>query len=168
MAGSVGRFGGIWTFRHFSKRGYLRWLKRLPNMTTLAGLNYLIDAALKTPGNAVGSWYIGLINNATFVALSADDTMLSHSGWTEFTSYNESTRPLWTPGSVSGGALASSFSTAFTITGAGTLTGGFVVSESTKGGTNGTLLATGAFEEPRLLEVGETFTAEYTFTGTGN
>jgi hypothetical protein len=72
--------------------------------------------------------------------------MSSHCGWTEVTAYDEAARQAFTPGSVASQSVNNSASKAvFTISSSVTVGGAFLVSNSTKGGTTGTLYSAGAF-----------------------
>jgi hypothetical protein len=72
--------------------------------------------------------------------------MSSHAGWTEIADYSESVRQTLTLGSVSGGSVSNTASKAtFSINGTATIGGAFVVSNSTKSGSTGTLYGAGAF-----------------------
>ena len=92
--------------------------------------------------------------------------MSSHSGWTENTTYSESVRQTLTLGSVSGGSVSNSASkAAFTINGTTTVGGAFLVTNSTKGGSTGTLYGGGAFAEGnRSVVSGDTLNVTITLT----
>ena len=49
---------------------------------------------------ANNSWFVGHISLTSFTALAAADTMASHTGWTEFTGYSQSTRVAWASGAA--------------------------------------------------------------------
>lgn len=136
------------------------------NAATTAGLNYLLDAAFRAQ-TAVTTWYIGLIDNAGFTALAAADTMSSHAGWAEFTSYSETTRQAWTiANAAASGSLTSSATTTFTISADGTLRGLFLASSGTKSGTTGTLWATATEANTRDVTNGQSLEVLYTNTFT--
>lgn len=103
-----------------------KWSLLLRNGPTLEGVNYLLDAAFR--GRARPSqWYCGLISGAGFSAISEDDTMASHGGWTEFTNGGASRRG-WSPATAAGGLVGST--TNFTLGAEGTIVGVFLTSES--------------------------------------
>jgi hypothetical protein len=130
------------------------------NAATTLGLNYLLDAGFRavTP---ITTWYISLINDSGFSAVSAGDTMSSHAGWTELTNYTESTRPQWSPAAASGGIVQNTTAISFTISGARTVRGLFVTSVNTKGGTTGTLWATAVEAAGRALTDTQVFQVVY-------
>lgn len=133
----------FWIVECRDKDGRLKWRDGFWNLVPTVGANKLLDATFKT-GLASPAWYVGLTSSSPTV--SDNDTMSSHSGWTEFTSYASVTRPTYTPGTISAGSVDNSASKAsFTINGSGTVGGCFMVDSSTKGGTSGTLYGVGAF-----------------------
>lgn len=119
----------------------------IPNSSTTQGKNYLLDAGFRSTGNTA-NWYMGLIDATGFVELLAADTAASHTGWTEFEDYDNSTRPAWTKSAASAGVMNASAASSFTISAVGSgqaLKGAFIASSNTKGGGSGVLWATGQF-----------------------
>lgn len=112
----------------------------------------------------LSTWYLGLIDDDDFDELDADDSMSSHAGWVESTLYSESTRRAWDPEAAAGGILTNATAREFTITDEVTLKGLFVTSNSTKGGTTGTLWATGLYSTAVTLPAGAVFKAFYELT----
>ncbi|MBN2118521.1 MAG: hypothetical protein JW730_18250 [Anaerolineales bacterium] len=109
------------------------------NLVPTVMRNEYLDATLKT-GQSSPVWYVGLVDNSGFSTYAAGDIMSSHAGWTESVAYSNATRPVWTPGTISAGSVDNSGSVAvFNINGTATIRGGFLVDESTKGGSTGTL-----------------------------
>lgn len=127
----------------FDSEGNLKWSDVIHNLVTTAGLNDILDKYLKG-STYTAAWYVGLTSGTPTAA--AGDTMSSHAGWTEIADYSESVRQTLTLGSVSGGSVSNTASKAvFTINGTATVGGAFVVSNSTKSGSTGTLYGVGAF-----------------------
>lgn len=164
LDGAVGVMGR-WQITCRDKHGNIKWTDHIDNLVTNAGLNYLLDAGL-SGGTQVTTWYVGLTDGTPTAA--AGDTMASHDGWTEVEAYDEATRVAWMDGGVSNQSVSNSGSPAeFTIsTNSTTVGGAFLVSNSTKGGTTGTLYAVGAFsagdkslDDDDVLTVTATFTA---------
>lgn len=148
----------------FNRDGSLAWEEKFPNGATSAGLNDMLNVYFNS-GGQTATWFIGLINNAGFSALSADDTMASHLGWSEFTDYSETVRQTWTPASVGGGSITNSTTSDFTnVSNGNTVYGLFLTTNSTKGGTTGIMWATGAFSVPRTLDSGQILKCSYTTT----
>jgi len=132
------------------RNGKLIWTEEFDNLVVDAGLNDSLDKHLK--GSAyTAAWYVGVVGATPTFA--AGDTMSGgHAGWTESSTYDEAARPTLTLGAVSGKSVDNSASKAvFTISGAVTLGGAFVVSTNNKGGSTGILYGGGAFSQNRAL-----------------
>lgn len=134
-----------------------------PNGITNAGKNDILDVYFSDGTQTAGAgWYIGLIDNSGFSALAAADTMSSHAGWNEFTTYSESTRVAWGPGTPASQSITNASAATFNINGSGTVYGIFVVTNSTKSGTTGTLWATAAFSATVPVSNGDQLKVTYT------
>lgn len=136
-------FKNIFKLEHF-RDGVLIGVDEFHNDIVTEGKNSLLDIMFGAV-TQITSWYVGLIDNSGFSALSSADVMASHAGWAEFTNYSQAARVQWSPAAASGGAVSNTSSLVFDITGTGNLYGGFVCSNSTKGGTIGKLWATAPF-----------------------
>jgi len=147
--------------------GKLKWVEEFDNLVVTVGLNDSLDKHFKG-ASYTAAWYVGLtVGSPTF---AAGDTMSSHAGWTEFTSYSESVRETLTLGTVSGGSVDNSASRAsYSINGSGTVGGAFVVSDNTKSGTAGILYGGGAFSGGnRTVANGDTLNVTITLTATAS
>ncbi len=131
------------------------------NGITTEGKNDLLDTYFGG-GTQITDWYQGQVDNSGFSALSDTDTAATHGGWTEFTTYSQSTRPQWTPIAASAGSITNTASVTFDITGSGTLYGMFMISEDTKSGTSGILWATAAYNAPKVVSNGDQVKLTYT------
>lgn len=156
----------------YNKDGQLKWSESIDcgkhqdgNGVTTAGVNSLLDVYFRAQ-TQLTTWYIGLVDNSGFSSFSATDTMSSHAGWTESTAYTSATRVQWTPSAASGGSISHSGTIDFTMNAGGTLKGAFVVSNSTKGGTSGTLWATGSFSSTQTFVSTDVIKVTTTTTGT--
>jgi hypothetical protein len=136
----------------------------MPNGIVDVGLNSLLDVYFHNQ-TQIATWYIGLIDNAGFTALSNSDTMSSHTGWAESTAYDEATREEWLEGAAASRSITNSTPAEFTISATTTLKGIFVTSNSTKGGTTGTLWATAAFSSTVGVQDNDILRITYTVTG---
>lgn len=146
--------------------GELVWTDTFKNLVVTAGRNKYLDATLKT-GLAAPAWYVGLVTGpGAGNTYAAADTMGSHAGWAEDTTYSNATRPAFTPGAVASGSVDNSASkAAFTINGSATIAGAFMSDSSTKGGTTGTLLGVGNFTGgDRAVLSGDTLNVTMTAT----
>jgi hypothetical protein len=122
------------------------------NGLTDEGRQYLLDTALAA-GSQLPTWYIGLIASAGFTAVDDTDTMGAHAGWTEEVAFTEAGRLIWVP-VAQGNALVNTLAVSFNYVAEGTLEGILVSSDATKGGSIGTLWATGVFAASRVIPAG--------------
>jgi hypothetical protein len=136
-------------FEHYRK-GKLIDREITHNGITTPGKNSLFDVYFRAQ-TQITTWYFGLIDNASFSALNAADTMSSHAGWIECTTYDESARPTWSPDAAASGAITNTTAVTFNISATKTLNGMFIVSNSTKGGTTGVLWATASFSTTKSV-----------------
>lgn len=150
------------------EKGQLKWREVVPNTVVNVGLDDVLDKYFK--GSAYTSaHYVGLTDGTPTPA--AADTMSSHAGWVEVTAYDEAVRQTLTLGSVSSQSVSNTASKAtFTIsTNSTTIGGAFTVTNSTKGGSTGTLYGVAAFtagdkslDDDDTLQVTVTLTAAST------
>lgn len=148
------------------ERGKLVRRGSFPNGMTTVGLTYHAGVALGAT-TQITTWYMGLILNSGTPALALADTMASHAGWSETSStYAEAARPALTFSAASGGVIATSAPVTFTANTSVSLYGAFINSVTTKGGTLGTLWATGAFTSVQALTNGQTINVNYSHTDT--
>lgn len=154
---------GHFIIEHLDKFGKLKRAYKIPNGIVNVGKNFLLDVMFsdETPVGS-SSWYVGLIDSSGFTALSDSDTMSSHSGWSEFTTYSESTRVAWGPGAAASQSITNATPATFNISGSGTVKGVFIVSNNTKGGTTGYLWATALFTAEVPVGNGDQLKITYT------
>lgn len=144
--------------------GRLRWEEDFHNLVTTAGKNKILDATFKT-GLTTPAWYVGLVDNASFTAYAAADTMAAHAGWIEGVPYSDATRPALTPGTIAAGSVDNSASKAtFNINATLTVRGCFLADNSTKSGTTGTLYGAGDFAASRSVLSGDTLSVTVTLS----
>lgn len=155
---------GTYKVQHYRK-GELLDTYKLTNGIATVGMNHILESEFNG-GTQVTAWYCGLINNAGFSALAAGDTMASHAGWVETSSYDEADRPEWTAGTAASRAITNSVTMDFTISATVTIKGIFISSDDTKGGTTGTLWSTAAFGSNVSLVDDDVLKVTYTITGT--
>jgi len=139
--------------------GNFRWSDGFPNLVVTAGKNDLLNKYFL--GSAyTATFYVGLKSTGT--ALAAD-TMASHTSWTEITGYSNATRPTFTAASSTAGSSTNSASPAvFNINATNTVAGCFITTNSTIGGTTGTLFSAADFATARAVLSGDTLTVTYT------
>jgi hypothetical protein len=142
-----------------------KWVEDISNLVATVGKNDLLTNYFKG-SSYTAAFYVGLVDNASFSAYNAADTMSSHAGWLESVAYSNSTRPALTLGTAASGSLDNSASKAsFTINTSATLDGAFITTNSTKSGTTGTLYSCGAFSGgDRTVSNGDTLQVQATLT----
>jgi hypothetical protein len=154
---------GRFRVEHTDKDGKLKGIYEFNNDIVNVGKNDILGVYFSGASQTgSSSWVIGLISNSGYSALAAGDTMASHAGWTEFTSYSQSTRVAWGPGSASSQSVTNASPATFDISGSGTVKGIFVVNQNTKGGTTGTLWATALFSADVPVTNGDQLKVTYT------
>lgn len=146
--------------RFLERYGHVRARILSHNLVTTAGLNHTLTATLPN-----GSWYVGQKGTGT---VSASDTMASHAGWSELTTYTQATRPALTLSTPSGGSANNSAGPAiFTApTGGLTFHGWLVANNSSKGGTTGTLYSAANHGSPQAIAAGSALRQTLTATAT--
>lgn len=147
----------------FDKDGNFKGTYDMPNGIVNEGKDKILDVMFNDDTQiANSSWYIGLIDLSGFSALADTDTMASHSGWNEFTSYSEANRVAWGSGSAASQSVTNATPATFNISGSGTVKGVFVTSNNTKGGTSGLLWATALFAADVPVSNGDQLKITYT------
>lgn len=157
---------GWFDVRGVDPDGSVAWTESVPNGACTAGLTDLLSQGFNA-GTQRTTWYVGLIANAGFSALSAADTMASHAGWAEATTFNEATRVQWTPLTAAAGSIVNTAVCTFTMNSTAVIYGVFVTTGSAISGTAGILWATGAFSTPRTPSVAQLIQVTYRTTLTG-
>jgi hypothetical protein len=156
---------GRFVVEHLDKDGNLKATYEFPNGITDEGLNDILDVEFGG-GSQKGTWYIGLIDNSGFSALDATDTLSSHSGWTEFTSYTESNRVEWVDDAAASRSKTNANTANFSVNATGNVYGIFVSSNNVKTtGTTGILWSTAAFSSVVATANGDTLKVTYTVSG---
>lgn len=150
-------------FKHecFDRHGRLKWVEEFDNITVDVGLDEILDKFWKG-STYTAAHFVGLKLTGSIIA---GDTMGSHAGWAESSVYSNGTRPALTMGAVSGQSVDNSGSKAvFNINGSATITGSFVSTDNTKGGTSGILIGGGEYAASRGVADGDTLNVTVTAT----
>ena len=165
LAHATGRF----KMQCLDKDGKLKWEAEESNLVVNVGLAYMAGSAL-TSVTAITSWFIGLYGAGASNLPAAGDTMASHAGWTEDVPYSNATRPACTfvtattanPSVATNSASPASFN----INTNATVGGAFLVSNSTKSGSTGTLFSASDFSSPgeRSVVASDTLNVTYTLS----
>lgn len=149
--------------------GNLKWEENNHNLVMNVGIQYMAGTAL-TSVSQITTWYIGLVTGpGSGTTYAAGDTMLTHTGWTEFTDYSQATRvaaTFATATTANPSVVTNSASVAvFSINAGGTIAGAFLTSGSAKSGTAGTLFSGSDFTGgDRTVVSGDTLNVTYTFS----
>jgi hypothetical protein len=148
--------------QHFRGGVLLNKYKALNDVTN-EGKNLIFDTMFNGATQiANNSWFIGLISITSYSALAATDTMASHGGWTEFTSYTGGARVGWGSNNSSGQSVTNSTPATFNINASGTVKGVFITSNSTLNGNTGKLWATALFAADIPVSNGDQLKITYT------
>lgn len=170
--GEEAKATGRFKIECFDKDGKLKWVAEESNLVVNVGLQYMAGVALTSTAQ-ITTWYIGLYGAAASNNPAAGDTSASHAGWTEVTPYSNATRPSATFAAATAAnpsvVTNSASPAAFTINATSTVGGAFLISNSTKGGTTGTLFSAADFQSPgdRSVVSGDTLNVTYTFSLAG-
>ena len=151
--------GGVFKIEHIRK-GKVIQTAYGKNDVVNEGLDKLLDVMFHGTIQ-ITTWYLGLIDNSGFTGLSNSDTLASHTGWTEFTTYT-GTRQEWTEDAASGQEITNTTVVTFDITGTATVYGAFLCSVAS--GTSGTLWATAPFSSTISVINGDQIKITYTVT----
>jgi len=154
---------GVFHFECVGADGVVKWTDNFPNQVTTVGRNDMLDKYFA--GTAyTAAWFMGLVNNTSFSAYAAGDTLASHTGWLELAAGTAYTGNRITMGfnAASAGAKSST-STSFPIIATNTVLGAFVCTVAT--GTSGILYSAGSFTGGARSVV-STDTLNVTYTAT--
>lgn len=181
---ATGETVGVEGFYHVEccdANGNIKWTESFPNLVNAVGKQLMLNTLLKGSSYSVTGPFLGLIGT-TSPTFNVEDTMTSHSGWTEFVNYTVSgsaVRGTAVFASATDNAVATpsnvvtSTATAitYTITGSGgNITGCFLVTgagaSSTQSNTSGTLYSAGAFGSAKSTTSGDTVSVTYSTTAT--
>lgn len=144
---------GVFIFVCLDRFGNLRWTNLFENMVVNQGKNLMLDTFFGGSAYTSPGAYLGLISSVGYTAIAATDTQASHPGWVEAGGANAPTytapRPTLPFNAAVGGVKTLSNFVSYSMTGGGTIKGGFVVSGpgavNTIDNTAGTLWSAGLF-----------------------
>jgi len=163
---------GVYKVQCHDKDGNLKWEAEAPNLVVNVGLQDM-NTQYFTGVAYTATWFLGLYGSGATNTPAAGDTMSSHAGWTEVVAYSQATRPVCTfgtPTTANPSVATNSASPAtFSINGTTTVGGAFLTSNSTKGGTTGTLFSAADFSAPgdRSVVSADTLSVTYTLSLAG-
>lgn len=159
--------GGIFRIQCFDRAGSLKWEDEAHNLVVNVGLQDMNDKYFSGSGYTA-AWYLGLITGpGSGTTIAAGDTLASHAGWTEDTSYSGDRKAV-TFGSATAADPSvinnSGSPSQFSMTGTTTIAGAFLASVAT--GTSGVLFSASDFQSPGDRDVvsGDTLNVTYEFS----
>ena len=170
--GDSAHAGGVFTMQCFDKDGNLKWEAESHNLVVNGGLQDM-NTKYFTGTTYTATWFIGLYGAGASNTPAAGDTAASHAGWIEIVPYSNATRPAATFGTATTAnpsVISNSASPAsYAINATATVGGCFLISNSTKSGTTGTLFSAVDFSAPgdRAVVSGDTLNVTYTFSLAG-
>ena len=172
MLTNKAKAGGVYKVVCHDADGNFKWEETTHNLVVNQGLQDM-NSKYFTGSSYTAAWYLGLYGAGASNSPSASDTMSSHAGWTEVTAYTQATRTactFGTPTTANPSVATNSASPAtFSINATTTVGGAFLTSNSTKGGTTGTLYSAADFSSPgdRSVVSGDTLSVTYTLSLAG-
>jgi hypothetical protein len=158
-------FGGFFNITCYDKHGRVKWKDGFKNTVVQTGRRYANNTALAA-STQIATWYVGLMDGTPTIASS--DTASNHAGWTEFSLYDEATRPTFTAVASADQVGNNASKASFAIATTSALGGAFVVSDSGKLGSAGTLWSGASFSANKSTGPSDTITIEYTASVTSS
>lgn len=142
------------------------WEKEGDNLITTEGLAHLLNVSMGATAKPAG-YFLALFSGAaapaanwtaaSFAAAASEITSMTEG-------YTAATRPAWTGGTATGGQIDNMASVAsVTIATASSLnvTGAALLTNSTRGGTTGTLVSASKYAAARTFQNGDTYEIGY-------
>jgi hypothetical protein len=162
---------GVFTVECLDSAGNTKWVDICPNLVTNVGVQDM-NTKYFTGSAYTAAWYVGLVNDkAANVTFSYGDTLTTHSGWTENSSY-AGTRKAATFGAATlnnpSNINNSSSTASFTMNATATIGGAFLANVTS--GTAGILFSEAAFQSPgdRSVVSGDVLNVTYSFNLTAS
>jgi hypothetical protein len=161
--------GGTFHVECFDRHGRRRWVDSAKNAVTSAGLDSLLSIYFNN-GTPIAIFYVGLVDNAGFTSFNAADTLASHGGWAENTSYT-GTRQAWGNGASSGQSVTNATPLSFAMTPSigspATIRGLLLASHTSSNSSSFLLFSTAAFSQGnQVVNNGDTLKVTYTVAAT--
>ena len=158
--------GGVYTVECVGPDGQVKWADSFHNLVMNGGLANMNGAYLAGSAQST-TWYLGLVTGpGSGTTFAAGDTLASHAGWTESTSYTGNRKAVTfgsattaNPSVITNSASPSSFAMNATAT----IAGAFLCNVAT--GTSGVLFSAGDFTGgDKSVASGDTLNVTYTFS----
>lgn len=152
--------------------GSVKWTDSIENLVVTVGKNDLLDKYFAGT-TYTAAWYMGLVDNNSFTAYAAGDTLASHTGWLEiatgtgYTAGGSATNRATVSWNAAAAGSKASTTTAFAITSSITVLGALLTVTQARGtssnGGAGVLYSAGSFTGgARAVTSGDTLNVTYT------
>jgi hypothetical protein len=158
--------GGVFTVTCHDKDGNKKWVDVAPNLVVNTGLQNM-NTQYFTGSGYTATWYVGLVGNtASNTVFSGGDTLDSHAGWEENSSYSGNRKAatfgaatLSDPSNINNASSTASF----TMNANATISGAFLTNVAS--GTSGLLFSVSDFQSPgdRQVVSGDVLNVTYSF-----
>lgn len=146
---------------------HLKWENNIENIVVNEGLQHILDILFVSATGQIDPWYIGLIDSSPTPAAGDTASGIDSSAqiWSTDQNYDEAVRQTYVDVRAAQSVTNSASKAVFTMSATTTIGGAFMISDSTKGGTSGTLLCAGAFTGGnKAVADNDTLSVTYTFT----
>lgn len=132
------------------------------NLVVNEGLNALLNIMFNS-SSQITSWFLGIFQG-NYTPVSTDTASVIATNSTECSSYTSATRPAWTQAAASAQSITNAANRAtFTFNASQTIYGAFLISNSTIGGTTGTLFSAAQFSASKNVVNLDQLLLTYTF-----
>jgi hypothetical protein len=159
--------GGVYRVECVGQDGQVKWTGDMSNLVVDEGLQDMNTKYFKG-STYTAAFFLGLITGpASGTTFAPEDSLASHAGWTEFTSYTGDRKAVTfgnatdaSPSLINSTASPSSFA----ITGTAVVAGAFLCTVNS--GTSGVLFSEADFDAPgdRSVVSGDTLNVSYSFS----
>ena len=132
------------------------------NLVVNQGLNDLLNCYFNA-GGQTPNWYLGIFQG-NYTPVASDTASVIAANSTECSSYTSATRPQWQQAAPSAQSITNSANRAtFTFNNSQTIYGAFLISNSTIGGTSGTLFSAAQFSASKNVVSADQLLLTYPF-----
>jgi hypothetical protein len=159
--------GGVYHVECVGQDGQVKWTGDMSNLVVDEGLQDMNTQYFKG-STYTAAFFLGLITGpASGTTFAPEDSLASHAGWTEFTSYTGDRKAV-TFGSATDASPSLINSTgspsSFAVTGTAVVAGAFLCTVAS--GTSGVLFSEADFDSPgdRSVVSGDTLNVSYSFS----
>ena len=162
------KFSGRFFVECYDKDGNLKWKDDIINNVMNIAIDDIFDVYFNN-GTPTATFFVALIRDDNFSAISSADTAASHAGWEEGDEYNEATRPAWVIVAPASQTVTNAASLAeFNINDTEIIKGAAIYTNNVKLGTTGVLISAGLFTGgDKDVVANDVLRVTYEITGSG-